>query len=456
MMLEKLLKLEEGKTLEFKENVSSLEPIIRTVIAFANTAGGTIVIGVTNRTKQIVGVSNVLDNEERITNKIYDSIDPDIFPEITITSWRKKELIIIQVPHSIGPFHLRSKNMSNSTYIRFGSTNRIADANMVDELLRLKKNITFDELPAVYSKISDLDSNCLNEFFLKINKKNTKSKCLSLKLLQENGSKIVPTNGALLLFCKNREMDFPNSIIRCARFSGLDKVEIIDQYDFDMGLTTVIDEILKFIRRNTYLRSEIKSIQRKDIPEYPTVIIREAIINAILHADYSVRGSNITVAIFDNRIEITNPGALPFGLTLEKALGGMSLLRNRVIGKIFKELKLIEQWGSGFTRILSHCERLGYKKPKIEEIGHFFRVTVFNEKQEQKTISFKKVWMEILFTVLKEEGSVSVKKAAKIWNISERTARLRLLEMIRDELVIEVGTSTYDPRKKYVLSKLFS
>jgi len=234
-MLEKLIGSEEGKTLEFKENASSLEPIIRTVIAFANTAGGIIIIGVKNKTKGIVGIANVLDNEERITNKIYDSIEPAIFPDITITSWRKKEVIIIQVPHSVGPFYLKTKKMEQSTYIRLGSTNRIADKNTIDELLRLKENKTYDELPSIYSTINDLDDRTLDDFFDRINKKNTKDKCLSLKLFQKKDSKIVPTNGALLLFCKDREKLFPNSIIRCARFRGLDKVEIIDQYDFQYG-----------------------------------------------------------------------------------------------------------------------------------------------------------------------------------------------------------------------------
>ncbi len=455
-MLEKLIKLEEGKTLEFKENATSLDSIIRTVIAFANTAGGGIIIGVRNKTKEIVGISNVLDIEERITNKIYDSIEPAIFPDITITSWRKKEVIIIQVPHSTGPFFLKSEKMEQSTYIRLGSTNRIADKNTIDELLRLKENKTYDELPAIYSKISDLDGNALKDFFYRINKKNTKDKCLSLKLFQKKNSKIVPSNGALLLFCKDREKFFPNSIIRCARFAGFDKVEIIDQYDFNMDLTKVIDEILKFIRRNTFLRSEIKEIERKDIPEYPTVVIREAITNAILHSDYTVRGSNIQIAIFDNRIEITNPGALPYGLSLSDALSGMSLLRNRVMGKIFKKLKIIEQWGSGFGRIFNHCAKVGYKNPKIEELGHFFKITIYNEKSDVKTVHFKKQWMKTLFDYINEEGFISVKQAAIIWKVTERTARKRLLEMINDEIVIEIGSSLYDPKKKYVLSKHFN
>ena len=454
-MLEKLIKLDEGKTLEFKENATSLDPIIRTVIAFANTAGGIIVIGVRNKTKEIVGMPNVLDNEERISNKIYDSIKPAIFPAITITSWRKKEVIIIQVPHSVGPFFLKSKKIIQGTYIRLGSINRIADQNTIDELLRLKENKTYDELPSIYSKIADLDSEALNDFFYRINKKNTKDKCLSLKLFQKKDSKIVPTNGALLLFCKERENFFPNSIIRCVRFLGINKVEIIDQYDFDMDLTKVIDEILKFIRRTTYLRSEIKEIQREDISEYPTVVIREAITNAILHSDYTVRGSNIQIAIFDNRIEITNPGALPYGLNLSDALNGMSLLRNRVIGKIFKELKIIEQWGSGFNRIFNHCNKLGYRNPKIEELGHFFRITIYNEKSKEKAFVLKKTWMQTVFKYIEKEGFISVKQAAILWQVTERTARKRLLEMIHDEILMEIGSSHYDPKKKYVLSKHF-
>jgi predicted HTH transcriptional regulator len=220
-----------------------------------------------------------------------------------------------------------------------------------------------------------------------------------------------------------------------------------------MDLTKIVDEILKFIRRNTYLRSEIKEIQRKDISEYPIVVIREAIINAVLHTDYTVRGSNIQIAIFDDRIEITNPGALPYGLTLTEALNGMSLLRNRVIGKIFKELKIIEQWGSGFSRIFEHCSVLGYKKPKVEELGHFFRISIYNEKSLIETITFKKLWMKIVFEYIRKKGFISVKQAAKIWKVTERTARLRLIEMIKEEMVMEVGTSIYDPKKKYILTK---
>ena len=114
------------------------------------------------------------------------------------------------------------------------------------------------------------------------------------------------------------------------------------------------------------------------IPEYPAVAVREAITNAILHADYSIRGSTITVAIFDDRIEITNPGALPFGLDLESALAGFSQLRNKIIGHVFKELHLIEQWGSGLGRMIEEYQKINVQLPKFEERGYFFRTTLYS------------------------------------------------------------------------------
>ncbi|KKL55648.1 hypothetical protein LCGC14_2253320, partial [marine sediment metagenome] len=265
-----------------------------------------------------------------------------------------------------------------------------------------------------------------------------------------------PSNGGILLFGKNRMKYFPDINIRCVRFSGNDRDKVLDHYDIDIALPLAIEEAINFVEKVSFKFSKFGKIYREDILQFPSVAIRESIINAVVHTDYSIKGTSIQIAIFDDRIEITNPGALPYGLTLTEALNGMSLLRNRVIGKIFKELKIIEQWGSGFARIFNHCAKLGYKKPKIEELGHFFRITIYNEKSQIKILAFKKPWMKIIFEHISKEGSISVKQASKIWKVSERTARLRLIEMIKEDMVLEIGTSVYDPRKKYVLTKHFS
>ena len=114
-------------------------------------------------------------------------------------------------------------------------------------------------------------------------------------------------------------------------------------------------------------------MQREDLSEYPDIAIREVLINALAHADYSL-GDCVRLAIFDDRLEIQNPGMLPFGLTLEDFKAGISRIRNRVIARVFRELKLMEEWGVGATALFSYCKKLGYPKPEWQEIGSTMRV----------------------------------------------------------------------------------
>ncbi len=146
-MIEQLLAENEGKTIEFKETARSLVGIMKTVVAFANSAGGTIIIGVKDKTKVLVGLPDILYEEERLANAITDSIFPLLTPDIDIQSIRGKELLIIHVPHSVGPYYLKSEGPERGVYVRFGSTNRSGDAEMLDSLRLLAKKVTYDELP---------------------------------------------------------------------------------------------------------------------------------------------------------------------------------------------------------------------------------------------------------------------------------------------------------------------
>src|ERR1700688_3927258 len=126
-MLELLLSQDEGKMLEFKENAGSLNRIMQTIIAFANTAGGTIVIGVKDKSKEVIGVKDVLKEEERIASAIADSIAPMITPNFQFHTWRNRDILIISVGYAPVPYYLKSKGIENVVYIRLGSTNRVAD-----------------------------------------------------------------------------------------------------------------------------------------------------------------------------------------------------------------------------------------------------------------------------------------------------------------------------------------
>lgn len=446
-MLEEYLSRSEGKTLEFKENTRGLQAIVKTVVAFANSSGGTIIIGVKDRTKDIVGITNALEEEEKLANVISDSIFPLLIPDIEIHSFRNKELLVLNIPHVAGPYYIKSEGPEKGVYVRFGSTNRKADSETISSLKLFATNKTYDELPC--SK-GVLDQSQIQTAFGWVNKYPTEKTCEMLGIYSNHNGNICPSIGGVLLFSMHRIKLFPDSMIRCARFKGSNKEKIIDQTEIFAPLPFVISEVIAFIEKNTRKEGKIGPIYREDVGEYPPFAIREALTNALLHSDYSMTGCHIQIAIFDDRIEFTNPGGLPFGQTIRKALQGFSRLRNRVIGRVFKELNLIEQWGSGLQRILAVCERQGLQKPLIEEMNNQFKLTLYSTRVG---VAKKHSWESLLIEQLKNKGSITPKEAADLWNITTRAARSRLKKMVEEGVIHRIASSEKDPKATFILSK---
>jgi len=142
---------------------------------------------------------------------------------------------------------------------------------------------------------------------------------------------------------------------------------------------------MKFLLTNINLHGEVGEdyLKRIDTYEIPPEALREAILNAVIHRDYSITGSDIKIAVFDTKIEITSPGGFPKGITLEDVMSGRSEVRNKVIVRIFKEAEMIEQWGRGVQRIISLCESKGLATPKIIESGMFVKFQFFRESDER-------------------------------------------------------------------------
>jgi len=438
----------EGKTLEFKENTKGLQGILKTVVAFANTSGGIIVIGVKDKSKEVLGLKNPLLEEEKLANSISDSILPLLVPEIELITYRNKELIIIRVPHVAGPFFLKKEGLNKGTYVRFGSTNRLVDEEMMSSLKLVASNRTFDELPFK----GNIDKELIKSAFQWINKDPNDKTCQMLGIYTNQFGKQVPTIGGILLFGINRQENFPDAIIRLACFKSSSKEVIIDSIEITSALPFAIIQGIQFIERHVSVESKIGKVFRKDIPTYPPFAIREALINAIVHSDYSMKGCHIQVAIFSDRIEITNPGGLPFGQTIKKALNGYSRLRNRVIGRVFRELKLIEQWGSGLQRIIETCKKMGLKEPIFEEENNQFRITLFSSKKRQVLLNS---WENKIVKYLKENESIKSKEAAKLWKISDRAARTRLKKMTANGIIVRISTSDKDPHSLFVLTEKY-
>ncbi len=379
LLISELLKSDESKTLEFKQDLSSIAPIIKTLTAFANSAGGRLVLGVTSG-RDIIGFEDPLLEEERLCNIIADSIAPRLVPNIELVTAEGKTLLIAEVfLSSSRPHFIRSEGIDNGVYVRLGSTNRRADSQLIAELQRGASGISFDTLPMPDSDRETLNYKAIEADFK--GKRNTDDQMLqSLRILVKDQGRLVPSHAGYLLYANDRLFHFPDAWIQCGRFFGNDKSNIFDQHEIHEPLPASVGQIMLFLKKHAIRAADFSEIRRKDIWSIPVEILREAVINAIVHSDYSHRGNPIRIAFFDNRIEIENPGHLLPGMTIEDMKQGVSQVRNPVIARVFRELNFMEQWGSGFPGILKRAAAEGLKEPFIEELIGRVRLTIYLKK----------------------------------------------------------------------------
>jgi ATP-dependent DNA helicase RecG len=375
MKFNKILHQPEGKTLEFKQDLSSPKPVLKTLTAFANTAGGRLVIGVTED-RRIIGVADPLKEEERLCSLIADSISPRLVPNIEMITMDDKTLLIAEVFLSNArPHYLRSEGVEKGVYVRLGSTNRQADSELTGELRRSVEGVAFDEMPMPDLTMDDIDTQAMTDSFGE--KFVAGDKALrTLKLLVLHQGRMVPSKGAVILFGRERNLHFSDAWVQCGRFIGEDKTDILDHTEIYDPLPKAVDSIMLFLKKHAMRGADLSEVRRKDVWSIPLGILREAVINALVHADYSQRGAPVRISFFDDRIEIENPGILLPGMTIEDMKQGVSKIRNPVIARAFREMNLIEQWGTGVPRIFKQAQELGLPEPRILEIGMRLRFIV--------------------------------------------------------------------------------
>ncbi|MGL4568778.1 MAG: ATP-binding protein, partial [Fusobacteriaceae bacterium] len=335
-------------------------------------------------------------------------------------------------------------------------SNRKADYENILELERQRANISYDEEIDYELNYENLKLNFLKERFLKIGKELTHDKLLNMKLIKNDGKEVRCSKGLGIILGK-----YENCEIKCARFKGKDMTYFVDKKEFNGNIFENIEGVEAFLRNHLNLRSEFIGFQRKDILEIPPLALREAIINAIVHRDYSNQGRDIKVAIYDHVVEIVSPGCLPNTLTIEEIYSGRSEIRNKVLARVFKELDYIEKWGSGLKRINELCKKIGVDEPKVRETGDFVSVTfdriksgnnlpdttgLLPDTTELKNLS--EIEKNIL-RLLDEKLKIKRADAENLFDVSERRIRQVLNELQEKNLIEKIGKgpSTYYIRK---------
>jgi predicted HTH transcriptional regulator len=258
--------------------------------------GGTLLVGVEDWSGHVRGVSKPLDLEERLANLISDQVAPRLMPEIEILPWRRTHVLAVRVYPS-------------------------------------------PRLPDLDSEA--LDFRAASESFAPV-RRIARRDLETLRLVTDHQGRKVPTVGGVLLFGRDRQRHFPDAWIQAGRFRGTDKSRILDRTEARSHPVQTIEKAIAFVQKHGLHGAEIGAVRRRERWTLPPVAVREAVINAVAHADYAQRGAPLRIAIFDDRLKVENPGLLPFGLTVEDLPRGASKLRNRVIGRVFHTLGLIE------------------------------------------------------------------------------------------------------------------
>ena len=367
----------ESKNVEFKENVPEKSiKYMKSVVAFANGTGGKIIFGIADKTREVVGFDkeDVFKKMDAIANAVSDSCEPAIIPDITLQTVDGKTVIVVEVSEGRQrPYYIKALGRDGGVYVRVAGTTRIADEYMVKELLFEGSNRYYDQALCTGLNVTgeDIDALCKAMKEQAVKNARTEEQKASIKdvgrqqlrswgVLIERDGKDYPSN-AFAILTGNGGLHVAT---QCGVFKGTTKAVFVDRREYTGPLWEQIDEAFQFVLRNIHLGANIVGIYRQDIYEIPPDAIRELIINAMVHRSYLDHGT-IQVAIYDNRLEITSPGKLPMGQTMERMKEGYSKIRNEALAHVFAYMNLIEHWGSGIPRIIDKVKAAGLREPEF-------------------------------------------------------------------------------------------
>lgn len=451
----------ENKNIEFKKELpDKSNKYIKTVIAFANTSGGKIVFGVEDKTREIVGVdeSVVFSVMDSITNAISDSCEPVIIPDVSLQTIDGKTIIVVEISaEKQRPYYIKSLGVQDGTYIRVAGTTRHADENTIRELMFEGSNKSFDQSICLDFDITEADidnlckslydtavDNCFSEEAKHEIKRVTKNTLLSWGALIEKNNKCYPTN-AFALLTGNEAIP---SKIQCGVFKGNNRAVFVDRREFTGPIQTQIEEAYQYVLAKINLGANIEGLYRQDMYELPPGSIREIIANAVTHRSYLEPG-NVQVALYDDRLEVTSPGMLLNGVTIEKIREGYSKVRNRAIANAFSYMKIIEEWGSGIPRMYDEFSKYGLKEPELVDMDGDFRVNLYRKIHTDTNVGMNvgiNVGIKLnqtqkkILSMLSKNPSLTSAKLAETLNVQIRTVERNIKELREKEILIRRGS----------------
>lgn len=414
----------ESEVVELKSNV--VADICKEIIAFANTKGGTLYIGVADDGR-VLGVENADRVTLQLNHMIRDSIKPDVtmFVHYETQTVDGKQILSVTVQKGTSrPYYLGSKGLKPSgVYVRNGTSADPATDTAIRMMIKetdgdsfetrrsLEQNLTFDAAKAQFAR-----QKVPFDF----------AKMQTLGLVSQDG---IYSNVALLL------SDQCPSTIKAATFAGTEKEVFQDRREFSGSLFRQMDDLYAYLDLRNQTKATFQGLYRTDTKDYPEEALRETLMNSLVHRDYSFHASTL-VSVYEDRIEVVSVGGLPSGIGLEDILLGLSVCRNPQLAAVFYRLALIEAYGTGMPKIMKAYAGTGLT-PRIEVTPHAFKVTLPNcnaaAKEPPQTNEEK------ILDVLAQAGAITRSEVDTLLNVSQSTANRILKRMVREGLLVQEG-----------------
>lgn len=422
------MKMKDSPTLQFKRELT--DAIKREIIAFANTQGGELYIGIDDD-GSIIGLENADKVLESVSSMLHDSIQPDILVHtfLEIIELEGKNVVKISVARGTRrPYHLKAKGMKPSgVFIRYGTSVTNASEENIRQMIIESDGTNFETMRSLQQELTFTEA---KRIFDEQNLKFGPEQMRTLGLITEDG---YYTNLGLLF------SDQCEHTIKCARYLGNDKLEFQDRKEFSGSILSQVETVYEYLSLNNAKHAHFEGLKRIETETYPSYALREALINAFTHRDYSFSGS-ILIHLFQDRLELVSVGGLVKGLTLEDIELGISQSRNPKLANVLYRLKWIESYGTGLQRM-----RESYKGSVMEPywtVGpNAFVVTL------PKYISLTPTdENEALSNWLAQNKEFTARDLENYLNKSKATVRKILEELIQSGQIMRVGSG---PKTKY-------
>lgn len=443
--LQLILQEGEGYRAEFKSSLNS--DLQRELVAFANGSGGRVFLGVSDDGK-VTGIEATNHLRSQI-QQAASTCDPPV--DIKLETF--ENILIIEVKEG----HDKPYRCTKGFFLRAGSSSEKMNTAQIIKFVQSEGRIKFDELLFKKHPFEEIfDSEKLNHFLsLKnISKSIEDADILSnLGVLEFVDDQAYLTHTGVLFFTKTPTKYIPHSNVVCARFQGNDKATILDKKELSGDLISNIEGAILFLKTHLKNRVEISGTRRMEILEIPEVVLREAIVNAIAHRDYFEKGANVMVEVFDDMIEISNPGGLPKGLS-ENDFGKKSLARNPNICALLNQVNYIEKMGTGISRMRKLMQENNL--PEIQfEYSEFFTLKIERERQINPLESILQIsakradkMFELLKAIYTNEN-FSVNQISNQLSVSSRSVRDDLAVLSEHKLI---STSGENKNRKYKIT----